>query len=330
MHIDDTSLPKITVVGCGVSGLTTAVCLQKAGFSVKIIAQHQPPHTTSDKAVAIWFPYAIAPPEKVVEWSRETFQQFTKLSQVPETGVSMVEMSLLAEDTSVTPEWAKSIPADHYRPLTPDELPPDYTSGFAVTVPLIETPLYLPWLLAQFRAAGGQLETHTLSDFTPLLAEDTTVINCTGLGAKTLVGDDQLYPIKGSFIVGHIDPATPWLRHYVDDHGPNSLAYIFPRPQTGDIVLGGTAIEREESEHLDPLELKRVYQRCLNIEPRLKKAPVIRMDAGLRPGRKEIRLAWDEKNADLLHNYGHGGGGFTVSWGCANEVARLVQAKQLK
>ena len=48
---------------------------------------------------------------------------------------------------------------------------------------------------------------------------------------------------------------------------------------------------------------------------------------GLRPGRKEVRLELEMAgpSCPIVHNYGHGGGGFTVAWGCANEVARIVQ-----
>jgi D-amino-acid oxidase len=44
---------------------------------------------------------------------------------------------------------------------------------------------------------------------------------------------------------------------------------------------------------------------------------------GLRPGRTAVRL---ERMGNIIHNYGHGGGGYTVAWGCASEVGRLALA----
>jgi D-amino-acid oxidase len=43
--------------------------------------------------------------------------------------------------------------------------------------------------------------------------------------------------------------------------------------------------------------------------------------AGLRPYRLEVRL---EREGRVIHNYGHGGAGYTLSRGCAEDVARLV------
>ena len=49
---------------------------------------------------------------------------------------------------------------------------------------------------------------------------------------------------------------------------------------------------------------------------------------GLRPGRMEVRLEREEKNGKyLIHNYGHGGSGVTLSWGCADEVVELANGR---
>jgi len=44
---------------------------------------------------------------------------------------------------------------------------------------------------------------------------------------------------------------------------------------------------------------------------------------GLRPYRSTVRLECvDLENAKrLVHNYGHGGSGYTLAWGCAEDVA---------
>ena len=316
----------VTVVGGGVSGLTTAICLQEAGYEVEIVTRELSPFTTSDKAAAVWFPFAAGPADKVEQWSRDTYLEFEKLSQNPDSGVYLVELFLLAENVNeLEPRWSLSLPRSSWRVAEPAELPAGYETAFAIKVPLIETPIYLPWLLSRFQAGGGAIQMRTLTSLEELLEPGRLVVNCTGLGAGTLTVDPELYPIKGNVIMGKIQGDEPWLRCLVDNAGQNRLAYILPRKLSGDIVLGGTAIEHDDSPEFDPTELGGIYLRCLKVIPELKGLPVIRMDAGLRPGRKEIRLGWDAELEGLIHNYGHGGSGFTVAWGCGRAVSGLVE-----
>jgi D-amino-acid oxidase len=95
--------------------------------------------------------------------------------------------------------------------------------------------------------------------------------------------------------------------------------YFFPQ---GDlVVLGGTAQEDAGDTTPDPEEARSILARCAAVEPRLHGARIVGHRVGLRPVRPRIRL---ERDAGVVHNYGHGGAGVTLSWGCANEVARLV------
>jgi D-amino-acid oxidase len=313
-------------VGAGVSGLTTAICLQQAGYKVEIVTREAPPFTTSDKAAAVWLPYAAGPVEKVRQWSGETYLECKNLSKDPESGIYFVELLLLAKDVNeLEPDWSRSLPSGSWRVADAAELPPGYDTAFALEVPMIETPIYLPYLLSRFQAGGGAIHMRAATSLEELLEPDRLVVNCTGLGAKTLTGDTELYPIKGNIIVGRIDGNEPWLRCLVDNVAQNNLAYILPRKRTGDIMLGGTAIEHDDTPEFAPAEVTGVNERCLNLIPELKDLQVIRMDAGLRPGRKNIRLGWDAELSGLIHNYGHGGSGFTVAWGCGRAVARLAE-----
>ena len=62
--------------------------------------------------------------------------------------------------------------------------------------------------------------------------------------------------------------------------------------------------------------------RCAAIEPRIRDAEVIGHRVGLRPMHSEVRL--ERTDAHLIHNYGHGGAGVSLSWGCASEIATMI------
>ncbi|WP_435742097.1 DNA polymerase Y family protein, partial [Nocardioides sp. SYSU DS0663] len=50
-------------------------------------------------------------------------------------------------------------------------------------------------------------------------------------------------------------------------------------------------------------------------------ARVLRTKVGLRPARPSVRL---ERQGRVVHCYGHGGAGVTLSWGCAEEVVTIL------
>ena len=73
--------------------------------------------------------------------------------------------------------------------------------------------------------------------------------------------------------------------------------------------------------------LGKIQQRCRCLEPMLNEGyEVLQERSGLRPGRKAgVRLeAQTFDSYTIIHNYGHGGAGFTVAWGCADAVTRHV------
>jgi D-amino-acid oxidase len=92
-------------------------------------------------------------------------------------------------------------------------------------------------------------------------------------------------------------------------------------PRAHDVVLGGTAIEGEWSRTPEPAVAASILERAARIEPRLAGARVLRHKVGLRPSRPSVRL---ERVGDVVHCYGHGGCGVTVSWGCADDVVGLI------
>ena len=102
----------------------------------------------------------------------------------------------------------------------------------------------------------------------------------------------------------------------LDGEGPT---YVVPREH--DVVVGGTAQEGEWSRTPDPRTAEQVLARATRLVPQLEGARVLAHRVGLRPARPSVRL---ERVGDVVHCYGHGGAGVTLSWGCADEVVSLV------
>ena len=288
---------RVAVVGAGVIGLTTAHELRARAHDVRVIAAEPTAATTSAVAGAVWLPYRVFPEEKAVAWAAATRE---RLRGMP--GVREVELTSLG---SSEPWWRAALPDEDVREA--DELPPGYSAGLVVRVPLLENPRYLEQLALP-------VERRRLASLDEVDAD--VVVNCAGVGARELARDQSVAPIRGQ--VAYAQPIAG-ARFIADEDGPNALAYVLPRADV--TVLGGTAEEGEWGRDPDPAAIRRIIERCTAIEPRVAGAEIVGTAAGLRPGRPEVRL---EREGRVVHNYGHGGGGFTLSWGCAQEAADLV------
>jgi D-amino-acid oxidase len=311
------SHPPIFILGCGVSGLSSGIRLLEGGFEVTIVARDLPPNTTSNVAAAIWYPYNAFPQERVLAWGRVTLDEFYRLMDAPETGLSAV--TLLEVFGQPTPDpWWRDVPRQFSRMAEP---PPGYQDGYVVEVPLIETPKYMRYLMERFEGAGGRIEQRAVSTLAELIGDNRLVVNCAGLGAREVAGDEALYPIRGQ-IIRVKRPAD--VRCWLGGEESSELLYIIPRSE--DCILGGTGQEGDWTLDADPETAEAILQRCAALEPALKDAEIIEHRVGLRPGRREVRLEMEQvrENCAVIHNYGHGGAGFTLSWGCADEVAELA------
>ncbi len=309
----------VILVGCGVIGLTAAVRMREAGLDVRIATAALPPGTTSSVAAALWYPYKAYPEDRVLSWGSKTFEVFEELARVPESGVRMREGVELWREPVPDPWWASAVPG--VRRCTKDDLPPGYQDGHAFVAPVAEMPVYLGYLLDRFVGSGGHVEQRALSSLEEV-GEGRVVVNCAGLGARELVGDSSMQPIRGQIV----RVRNPGLDRFVLDEGnPEGVTYVVPRSE--DCILGGTAEEGEWDTEPNPEIAADILRRCAKLEPRLAGAEVLEHRAGLRPGRPEIRLEKEDVSygPPRVHNYGHGGSGVTLSWGCAEETLRLVQ-----
>lgn len=312
----------IVIIGAGVSGLTTGVALLEAGLPVRLMAE-EVPGVTSLAAGAMWGPYLVEPWGRVREWSLASLRVFEALTEDPSTGVRMVSGIEAARSQVSAPDWSDLLP--DFRTCTPEELPAGFASGYRFTVPLIDMPVYLQYLLDRFQQAGGVVQ-HGIIRLLDEVEGASVIVNCAGLGGGELAGDPGVRPIRGQHVVVENPGVTEF---FSEDTGLSSeLLCIYPHGDT--VVLGGTAIDGEGDLREDPEAARAIVDRCAEIVPELAKAPVVAHRVGARPTRSEVRVEEERRDSGItvFHNYGHGGSGVTLSWGCAAETTELVLTVQ--
>lgn len=310
----------ILILGAGVSGLSTGILLLKKGYSVVIWAKDLPPNTTSNKAAAFWYPYLCNPRDKATKWAKTTLEYLYKeMINDPKSGCITRKVTEVF-DEKVDDPWWKDAVSDYKRP-TAEELPKGYIDGYEVEGILMDTTVYMDYILEMFRNLGGTIVQKEVTDIQEPLKQYDVIINCTGLGSRELFHDENVYPVRGQMV--KIKP-NGFDQVIADDEGHNSLAVIIPRLH--DIVLGGTAQKDNWSLEVDPKDTQDILRKCAEINPIFKNVEIIEEYVGLRPGRNEVRLeAENYSGKTVIHNYGHGGAGFTLSWGCAQDVVKIIE-----
>ncbi|MGQ4429069.1 FAD-dependent oxidoreductase, partial [Streptomyces violaceoruber] len=153
----------------------------------------------------------------------------------------------------------------------------------------------------------------------------TVIVNCTGLGANDLLPDPDLRPIRGQ----HVVVTNPGLTEFFSEDTGLSPDLLCFYPHGDTVVLGGTAIDGEGGLASDNTAAASILARCAEVEPRLATARVLEHRIGARPTRATVRVGADRQEDDTLvvHNYGHGGAGVTLSWGCAGEAYELLASE---
>jgi len=308
----------VLVVGAGVSGLTTALRLIEAGLTVRVIAADPPGATTSAVAGASWGPDLVDDPRGEA-WSDISLKMFEQLADDPASGVRIRLGRHAAQCPVQVPGWAGRLPG--FRRCGPDDLPAGYVDGYWLSVPLIDMPRYLGYLLDRLVGLGVTPQARTVTSFAEVAGEAGTVVNCTGLASRRLVPDAALTPTRGQLVLV-ANPGVSTFFIEVDDEGPE-LTYLFPHADY--VVLGGTFGPGDENLTASPATAEAIIRRCAVVEPTLRDAEVLGHRVGLRPSRAAVCLGRGAVDGvPLIHNYGHGGAGITLSWGCADAVLALI------
>jgi glycine/D-amino acid oxidase-like deaminating enzyme len=217
---------RFAVLGCGAVGLATARLLQRRGAEVTIYAKDLPPHTTSNIAGGQWSPTSVMDEERrtsesdalLVRAARLSHRSYQQLAPA-DYGIRWLE-NYIVSDSPLHEWWEQALVRDLYpetRELKPDEHPFPERYARRFTTMLVEPPTYLAAMERDVRLAGGRIVVRELRGREEVAAlPEPVVVNCTGLGAKALFGDEEILPVKGQ------------------------LTFLLPQPEVDYIVIGGS------------------------------------------------------------------------------------------
>lgn len=301
---------KISVVGAGVIGLSTALALEEHGHEVHVVAAETDEATTSAAAGACWFPYRVGPPDRVAAWAAETRTWLDGVAGDLSAGIDVITGYEITDEGPAPPRpwWAAHIDVTREpAPVTGAPLAWRFQSS------RIEPARFLAWLARRLKKP---IERRPVDDLASEPGD--VVVNCTGLAARELAGDAAMTALFGQVViteVGSVDRSIT----VTDDRVPDEIFYMIPRRD--ELVLGGCSLVWPPGApaHIDPGITSRILTQARALG--LPIGEVKRVRAGLRPYRHEVRL---ERTGRIIHNYGHGGAGYTLSRGCAAAVVRLV------
>jgi D-amino-acid oxidase len=310
---------KAIVLGAGVCGLSCAERLLANDFEVEVWARERQLATTSTVAGAIWYPFHANPIERVRGWAFDSLERYGELAREPQSGVVM-RSGCEVFRADVEPQgWLRELPA--LRELEAHELPRDCARGFEFQAPVVETPVYMAWLEQRVQSLGATLHTRSVLSFEEVFARAPLVVDAAGLGARELAQDSDLHAVAGQVVrVEQVGLERFWF-----DSSGTQPTYVIPRAH--DVVLGGSLEDEDADDASRRATLEGIRARCSMLEPRLAGARELGTARGLRPARSVVRLEAESPRPGrlLVHDYGHGGAGITLAWGCAEEVASIAR-----
>lgn len=308
-------------MGAGVVGLSAAHELAVAGHHVRIVADHDAVAGVSGVAAAIWFPHAVGLNDTVWASAAVTFRRLVELAHDPATGVRMRTGTMLFRSPDPDLSWTAGVPQHRH---LPDTDVPVGATGIECTLPLTVTNVYLNWLRDRVVDLGVTVAARRVTSIDELLDGETgcdAIVVAAGLRSAQFLGDDhEVYPIRGQVVRLANPGLSEWI---IDGENPAGLTYVVPRD--GDVVCGGTDEIGSYDETVHPEAEAAILQRATDLVPALRGQPVLSRAAGLRPGRSTVRVeAVAGHRLPVFASYGHGGAGFTLSWGDAATIVALV------
>lgn len=306
------TMSDVVVVGAGVIGLSSAIRLAEAGHRVRVLTDRAVEDTTSVAAGAMLGISGAGPDDPLTVWTERSTPVFEELAEDPATGIHRRHGRIHVDVADELPPWARVL--RDFRALGPDET--RGRVGMAVTLPFADMPTYLAHLADRAARLGVDVEQRHVADLADLAEPGRVVVNAAGSGAGVLAGDPTVTGVRGV----HVVLADAGIEEFsMEVVATPRWTNVFPHP--GRVVVGGAALPPDD-ETPDAQVAEEILARAIAVEPRLADVRVLGREVGWRPARPSPRVEVDDRG--VVHAYGHGGVGVTVSWGVADEVVGLV------
>ena len=220
--------------------------------------------------------------------------------------------------------WYKTL-MPSYRVMSAADLPPGVTCGFKYNTVAMNPLLLLPWLKETLVAKGVNLIRAEVKSFDEArrITNAKVVVNASGLGAKSLAGDETVWSVRGQTMFLKTDFEELVMRE------GSEYTYVIPRSGSGGVIMGGIKSERLDAD-VD-VELKSDILMRVN---RITRDAFKELDVntgtdivGFRPGRKGGLKV--EREGDVIHAYGLEGVGYIYSFGVAERVRELIDGTEI-
>ena len=323
------SKAEICVIGAGVVGLSSALNILQTIPSVRvtIVADKFLDKTLSFGAGGFFRPEINIGRDRqsIEQWASDSYRHYSFLaSNEPESGNSFIsgyQLSTYSAESMQNELVAKL--TNSVKVMSDDErwrlFPEQFKYGITWTSIITDPRHYLPYMQRKIETSGGTFVERHIDSFDELSDYDV-IVNCTGLQAAKLANDFRLIPVRGqAFKV-----IAPWIKHFYFADG----AYVLPGRDY--VTVGGIKEFGSSNMAISKLDSFSIWKRCTEMVPSLQEAEIAFEWVGLRPHRQPVRVEHEYHllpngiGNDIVHNYGHGAHGITLSWGTAIEATRLV------
>eukprot|EP01080_Neovahlkampfia_damariscottae_P004811 gene4811-8397_t len=327
----------ILIIGSGVIGLSTGVKLLENGYHNVTIVTKSLSKSCSQVAGALFEPAFCTIDneiQRMVDISFDEFELLRKKFPSNETGIILRKGYSLTKNFLEIPIWMTNKFQPKYINQSNDKndilkksLHNLYDYGIEFTSPCIDSPIFLEFLLKRFLNLNGKLlikELKPLKEETFLKKFDL-IVNCCGSGAVDLCPNDkEMTPKKGHVLIMKSNINEFHCQEDFDIDDPEIIPYVIPR-LNNTIIVGGMSkyslnleINKDDQERI-------IKKAASNLFPEIQNGQIISSAVGLRPVRSKVRLELEIINdSKVIHNYGHGGAGVTLSLGSAQMILEKI------
>jgi len=345
----------VSIVGAGIVGLTTGVFLNLNGYETRIYARNVPyedgrvPGVSTGYAAASVKP-VIVDEDDMGELTRVSERFFERVAEATDA-VRRQNHFEVFEGGGAEPEHADALrryrTLDEYdgRVPTRDGIGEEGVSGYVHEIFFVEMPEYVPKLLRWYRETGGEVVRREVERDEIGGMAGRTVVNATGY--DNIFEDDVLVAVRGDLVYADADGCvTDDGERFSYSYHIDGSRFVYAYPRDDSLVLGGSTLEGElvdgdwvgetpdETVRIDGVDIPRRIVETnaeilgdygVDVEGCDKTAGY-----GCRPyrhgGVRTEKEGVDGK--EVIHCYGHGGAGVTLSWYSADRVHGLISGKK--